>query len=227
MTFTSIDPTLISTSGPTAIVPSGTILDFGGPTAPAGWTECDGSAISRTTFASLFAAIGTTWGAGNGTTTFNVPDLRRRTTVGRGGVGTGILANTIGSTGGEEAHAQTASELAAHNHTVNDPGHNHTVNDPTHNHTQNSHAHGGTYVFDSGSTSGYFISGVGPVNGFGVAGSIQTRAGMPGATATNIASATGITNNSNTTGISTNSNGSGTAANVIQPSAVVIKIIKN
>jgi hypothetical protein len=56
--------------------PSGAILMFGMNSAPSGWLECDGSAVSRTTYATLFALIGTTHGTGDGSTTFNVPDLR-------------------------------------------------------------------------------------------------------------------------------------------------------
>lgn len=59
-------------------VPAGMIEDFGGATPPTGWLACDGQAVSRTTFATLFNAIGTTWGAGNGSTTFNVPNLLSR-----------------------------------------------------------------------------------------------------------------------------------------------------
>lgn len=55
---------------------SGVITMFGGPTAPTGWLLCDGSAVSRTTYATLFAAIGTTYGTGDGSTTFNLPDFR-------------------------------------------------------------------------------------------------------------------------------------------------------
>lgn len=57
-------------------VPAGTSAWFGSSTPPTGWLEEDGSAVSRTTYADLFAEIGTTWGAGNGTTTFNLPDSR-------------------------------------------------------------------------------------------------------------------------------------------------------
>jgi hypothetical protein len=57
-------------------VPSGAIMDFAMNAAPTGWLACDGAAISRTTYAALFAAIGTTWGAGDGSTTFNLPDMR-------------------------------------------------------------------------------------------------------------------------------------------------------
>mgnify|MGYP001598636208 CR=1 FL=1 len=59
-----------------AVSPSGAVMAFARSTAPAGWLNCDGAAISRTTFANLFSAIGVTYGAGDGSTTFNVPDLR-------------------------------------------------------------------------------------------------------------------------------------------------------
>ncbi len=58
--------------------PPGTIIAFAGPTVPAGWLLCDGSAVSRSAFQPLFSAIGTSWGGGDGTTTFNLPDLRGR-----------------------------------------------------------------------------------------------------------------------------------------------------
>lgn len=58
------------------LLPAGVISAFGASAAPTGWLKCDGSAVSRTTYAALFTAIGTTFGAGNGTTTFNLPDLR-------------------------------------------------------------------------------------------------------------------------------------------------------
>lgn len=246
MSRTQIATSLINTAGPTAIVPSGTVLDYAGPTAPSGWTECDGSAISRTTFSALFTAIGTTWGVGDGSTTFNVPDLRRRTCVGRGGASTGTLGNTIGSTGGEENHVLSVAELATHNHGVTDPGHTHTVTDPGHNHTQNAHSHtdsghnhsqnahnhsqgvaaGGP---NANSTSGGSGSGntIGPSSTSSVtASNNSSTANITSTTATNNSTTTGVTNASNTTGISTNNNGSNTGHNTIQPSAVMIKIIK-
>lgn len=63
---------------------TGTIVAFGGSAAPRGWLLCDGSAVSRTDFADLFTTIGTRWGIGDGTTTFNVPDLRGRLHGGSG-----------------------------------------------------------------------------------------------------------------------------------------------
>lgn len=58
-----------------AITPTGSVLAFAGSTSPAGWLLCDGSAVSRTTYAALFAVIGTTYGTGDGSTTFNLPNL--------------------------------------------------------------------------------------------------------------------------------------------------------
>ncbi len=98
-------------------IPPGVILDFaGGGTLPPGWLACGGQAVSRATYARLYAAIGTAWGAGDGATTFNVPDLRRRVRVGAWGVATSRLGNAVGSRGGSETHTLTASEMPAHTH---------------------------------------------------------------------------------------------------------------
>lgn len=99
-----------------AVLPIGTIIDYGGTTLQDNYLACDGAAVSRTTYAALFTAIGTTWGVGDGSTTFNVPSLARRTTVGSGGSGTGTLGNTVGSTGGAENHSLTSSENGPHTH---------------------------------------------------------------------------------------------------------------
>lgn len=100
-----------------ALVPAGAMLPFGGSgAAPTGFLLCDGSAVSRTTFAALFTAIGISHGAGDGSTTFNVPNMARRVPVGKGGAGTATLANTVGATGGEEAHALTGAENGPHVH---------------------------------------------------------------------------------------------------------------
>ena len=83
--------------------------------APAKFLQCNGSAISRTTYAALFAAIGTTFGAGNGTTTFNLPDARGRAPVGAG-TGTGLTARALGAAGGAETHVLAEAELPSHTH---------------------------------------------------------------------------------------------------------------
>lgn len=102
----------------TTVFKPGMMIDFAGNVAPEGWLACNGAAVSRTTYAALFAAISTGWGAGDGSTTFNVPDFRRRVAVGSGGTGSAYLGNTVGNVGGEEAHVQAEVEMAAHTHTV-------------------------------------------------------------------------------------------------------------
>lgn len=97
---------------------SGMLMDYAGTVAPSGWLLCDGTAVSRTTYAALFAVISTTWGVGDGSTTFNLPNLARRVTIGSGGSATSpvFTGTTVGSLGGEEVHVQTLAELVAHTH---------------------------------------------------------------------------------------------------------------
>ncbi len=95
---------------------AGDLKPWPGNAVPSGWLDCDGALVSRATYAALFAAIGTAWGAGDGSTTFALPDLRRRTLVGAGGTGTAALANTVGSRGGAETHTLTTAEMPAHTH---------------------------------------------------------------------------------------------------------------
>lgn len=92
--------------------PVGSITAYGGTTAPTNWMICDGSAISRATYADLFDTIGITFGAGNGTTTFNIPDLRGRFPIGKAASGTG---STLGGTGGTIDHTHTGP---SHQHAV-------------------------------------------------------------------------------------------------------------
>lgn len=90
----------------------GVIVAYGGATAPTGWLMCDGTAVSRTTYSGLFSIIGTAYGVGDGSTTFNTPDMR-------GNVGVGKDASTfstLGASGGEETHTLTVDEMPAHTH---------------------------------------------------------------------------------------------------------------
>ena len=85
--------------------PSGVVSAYAGDTAPSGWLLCNGSAVSRATYGALFAAIGTTFGAGNGTTTFNLPDLRGEFVRGLDG-GRGVdLSRTLGSYQSDQVEA--------------------------------------------------------------------------------------------------------------------------
>lgn len=115
--------------------PVGAVIDYAGVTEPQGWLFCYGQAISRTTYAALFTAISTTYGSGDGSTTFNVPDLRGRVVAGQDDMG-GSSANrltsplngdTLGAAGGSESHTLTSAEMPVHSHGVNDPGHSHGV----------------------------------------------------------------------------------------------------
>ncbi len=109
----------------------GFLKAFAGVTPPAGWLLCYGQAVSRTTYSQLFAAISTTWGGGDGTTTFNLPDLRGRGLFGKDDMG-GSSANRVTAAGsgmdGDVLATVGGSEfLATHNHTLTDPGHVHTI----------------------------------------------------------------------------------------------------
>jgi microcystin-dependent protein len=113
--------------GAPGLIYVGEIRWMGMLVAPAGWLACDGAAVSRTgSFARLFAAIGTNYGAGDGTSTFNVPDLRGRAAIGAG-QGVGLSARAMGARVGAETVSLAA--MPAHNHgglTGNDsPDHNH------------------------------------------------------------------------------------------------------
>lgn len=106
--------------------PTGAVLAYAGSAAPTGWLLCNGAAVSRTTYADLFAVTSTTYGIGDGATTFNLPDLLGRTAIGAGtGDAADATAHALGSKTGTETHALITAELAAHSHTVTDAGHRH------------------------------------------------------------------------------------------------------
>ena len=109
----------------------GSIIPYAGATTPENFLECDGSAISRDTYADLFNVIGTVYGAGDGSTTFNLPNL-----VGRVAIGVS-QAHSAGSMGGEANHSLDISEVPEHSHEVPQHGHENTIlaNTPTLSHT--------------------------------------------------------------------------------------------
>jgi microcystin-dependent protein len=119
-----------------ALAPTGSLMPYAGTTTPpAGWLIANGQAVSRAAYPALFAAISTTYGAGDGSTTFNVPDLRGRMAVGAdnmggapGAAGRLTANNTAGAASGAEKHTLTVGEMPSHNHGVTDPGHYHGTN---------------------------------------------------------------------------------------------------
>jgi microcystin-dependent protein len=145
--------------------PSGSVISYAGASAPTGWLLCSGQTVSRTTYSSLFAAIGTTYGVGDGSTTFTLPDMRGRVVAGvdnMGGSAASRLTNTvlsvsnaIGAVGGAETHTLTSAQSGV-------PGHAHgntltgTTSFATSNHT---HRHvapiglnsGNIFVLNAGS----------------------------------------------------------------------------
>jgi len=99
------------------LIPTGAMLPYCGSSAPTSWLICDGTAVSRTTYATLFSIIGTTYGAGDGSTTFNLPDSRGRTIVAPdSSAGRVSTNNTLGASSGSETHTLTESEMPTHNH---------------------------------------------------------------------------------------------------------------
>ena len=99
---------------PKSPLPVGAVTAYAGSTAPDGWMLCDGSAIKRADYSKLFSLIGTTYGAGDGTTTFNLPDLRGRVPVGEDGAAGRLSANdALGQSGGSEP-----SNMPSHTHTL-------------------------------------------------------------------------------------------------------------
>jgi microcystin-dependent protein len=191
------------------ILPAGSLLPFAGSSAPDGFLLCDGSAVSRSTYSALFSAIGEAYGVGDGSTTFNLPDLRGRIPVGKddmGGAaasrltsaGSGVDGSTLGADGGAETHQLTEDEMPSHTHTQN-----------AHTHTQNAHAHTAK-IPSSGFSNAYNVNYVGGSNIGGYNGS-----------AINSATAT----NQNTTATNQDT-GNDDEHNNVQPSLVVNYLIR-
>lgn len=111
-------------------VPAGAVFDFAGAVAPHGYLICDGSLKSRVDYARLFEAIGDVYGAGDGSTTFKLPDLRGRTSIGVG-EGPSLTNRELGDLDGKEFHTLNEAEMPSHTHVQN--AHDHTS--PPHEHS--------------------------------------------------------------------------------------------
>lgn len=119
--YLGTDLVYTSAQPPVPTVPAGIIEPFAGSTVPAGYLLCDGTAVSRTVYATLYAVIGDTFGAGDGETTFNLPDLSGRVPLGVS------MSHALGSTGGSETVTLIEAELPAHVHEVPQHGHEDTI----------------------------------------------------------------------------------------------------
>lgn len=197
--------------------PVGVINQYAGSSAPSGWLICDGTAISRSTYSSLFSVLSTTYGVGDGSTTFNVPDLRTRVPVGKSASGTFV---TLGATGGVETVTLTSSESGV-------PAHSHpntaTFAGTSHNHTQDAHGHAYKSVSDLGNNN---------LQWHNTANTISGGDGSTGGGATAVVNATATNQAATAGGTVTMTNANNTAANAasahtnLQPYVVVNYIIK-
>jgi microcystin-dependent protein len=143
--------------------PTGSIQPYGGSSAPSGWLITDGAAVSRTTYAPLFSVLGTAYGAGNGSTTFNLPNLRGRTLVGLDAAQSEF--QSLGQTGGIKTHALSMSEMPSHNHGGGSHGHSFNVT-PARILGNNTGARfGGTSEFNDSLASDVSINGSGTIIG--------------------------------------------------------------
>ena len=117
----------------TYILPAGSVIPYAGTSAPTGFLFCDGSSVSRSTYAALFAVIGTEYGTPDDGSTFKLPDLRGRVVAGKDDMGGssansltdeagGLNGDTLGGTGGSETHTLTTAQLASHTHSFSGSG---------------------------------------------------------------------------------------------------------
>lgn len=168
-----------------------------------GWLLCNGQLVSRTTYADLFGVIGEAYGAGDGSTTFRVPDCTDRTILGVG-------AYSLGASGGSDSLTIDVANLPSHSHSVTDAGHSHAVTDPGHLH-----------VVTTGTAAG---------PGVAINAALANRTPTSPQPTPNIAetqdATTGLTVDSATTGVTVGNTGSGTALPSLPPFTTAYVFIK-
>jgi microcystin-dependent protein len=216
----------------------GDVKEWGTDTLPTGgWTWLNAQTLSRTTYGGLFAVWGTTYGSGDGSTTFGVRDDRGRVKAGEDAMGGASPANrltsggsgisaTLGNSGGSETVTLTTGTMPAHNHGISDPGHVHGVSDPGHGHgvSDPGHAHSVSTYNESSSCGG---NSPNFIQGFGNSGPVSAEGTAAAGTGMSIGAAgTGISIIGAGTGISTANNGSGGAHQNTQPTIVCNYIVK-
>ena len=137
------------------IIPAGVITQYAGSSAPSGWVFCDGTAYSRTnpTYTRLFAAIATNYGVGDGATTFNVPDLRGRFSVGRNASDASF--DVLAETGGTKTESLTTAQIPSHTHGVG----TYAVS------SAGDHAHTNTFSLSTAAAHSHTYSGTTPSGG--------------------------------------------------------------
>lgn len=176
------------------LLPPGMVAPYTASSAPTGWLMCEGATVSRTTYANLFAVVGTNFGSGDGSTTFHLPDFRGRFLRGQNvstgrdpDVGSRTAMNSGGSTGDVIGSIQS-SQFGSHTHTATDSGHTHSnsLNDSGHSHVVQQ-------AFGSGGAS----STIGVQTAPGVANyGNTTNSATTGMSITNASSTANVTNSS-------------------------------
>lgn len=203
----------------TTVIPTGVIEMFAGSTAPDGWLICNGSAVSRSVYQSLFKVIGTTYGVGDSNTTFTLPDIRGRCPMGVGS-GPSLTTRALAATAGAETATLAITNLPSHTHTA-------TIgtDSPTHSHTSN------TVTGASANHQHYFSHTAGTTGSYGLFDSATaSSSGQPstgGVQQNHTHSTTTGTESANHTHTFTNSNTPATAATAfgIMPPSIVINFI--
>jgi len=128
-TGANIDPSKLA--GGVSGVPTGCVVEFAGTVAPSSFLLCDGAAYSRSIYATLFGVIGTTYGVGDGASTFNVPDVRGRVVV---GVGTVAAVSAVGNSDSQVVGSRQIVHSHSTSHNLTLPNHAHAISDPGHLH---------------------------------------------------------------------------------------------